>query len=103
MGTKKIRKVEKAQQKQVVKDVPAENYFYMCNGKVLRNLKELRDELNSMDEGSFRYHVNEQKNDFANWINDIMKDEELANEMKSCKDITQAKQKLDRRLQVLMR
>ena len=84
MVGKKIKKTAKKQTRvsTLLKDVPQENYFYVCNGKVLKNLKELRDELMQMDEGTFRYHVNEAKNDFSNWINDILKNKKLADDLR---------------------
>ena len=50
----------------------------MHNGTVIKNLYELLEGLKSMDENTFNYHVNDQKNDFCNWIMDIILDSKLA-------------------------
>jgi hypothetical protein len=54
------------------------HFFYVCNGTVLKNLDDLMSFLKSGDQGSFYYHVNEDKNDFSCWINDILKEKALS-------------------------
>jgi hypothetical protein len=63
-----------------------ENCFYVCNGRKLNDLDDLLDELSTIDEDSFRYHVNEEKNDFASWIKEVIKDKVLANQVSKTKD-----------------
>ena len=58
--------------------IKPEEHFRLSSGRVLKNLNELLNALKSMDEETFEFHVNEQKNDFGNWIKDVFKDEELA-------------------------
>ncbi|NQV09340.1 FAD-dependent oxidoreductase [Candidatus Woesearchaeota archaeon] len=53
--------------------------FYTKDGKVLKDISGLIKELKSMSYNSFNHHVNQEKNDFANWIRDIIKEEKLAN------------------------
>ncbi|KUK85886.1 MAG: hypothetical protein XE03_1845 [candidate division TA06 bacterium 34_109] len=55
-----------------------EQYFYLHNGIPLKCLAELIDQLVNMDEELFRYHVNENNNDFANWVRDVFGAKELA-------------------------
>ncbi len=52
--------------------------FYLVNGKRLSSLYELRDELKKIDRKTFSQHVNRHKNDFANWVRDIIGDDLLA-------------------------
>ncbi len=59
-----------------------EHYFYLNNGTPLKNLAELIDQLVSMDQELFSYHVNKDKNDFANWIRDEFGNKELARRIK---------------------
>ncbi|HLF55099.1 MAG TPA: DUF5752 family protein [Candidatus Nanoarchaeia archaeon] len=60
--------------------------FLLKGGRKIRNLHELVRELHRADEETFRYHVNEQKNDFANWIKDVLKDNVLATRVRNVKD-----------------
>jgi hypothetical protein len=54
-------------------------------GPVLANLRDLRDALASMDDVTFVYHVNEDKNDFANWVRDVLNDVELSRKLSRTK------------------
>jgi hypothetical protein len=59
-------------------DVPVEFVFYCNNGNILHNMNELASELRSMSDETYSYHANMEKNDFVNWVRDIIKDETLA-------------------------
>ena len=67
--------------KSYLADVPQEYVFWCCDGQILKNLKELRDAFAIMSEDTFAHHVNVEKNDFHNWVRDIIKDEVLASSM----------------------
>lgn len=49
-----------------------EKCFWMCTGQILANLAELVQVLEHMDENTFSYHVNQDRNDFSNWISDVL-------------------------------
>lgn len=59
-------------------NVPAENAFVLFNGPKINNLYELSEALENMKDTSFRHHVTGQKNDFSNWLRDVIGDNELA-------------------------
>ena len=61
------------------------HYFLLKDGRVLKNLKELKESYKDTDEETFRHHVNQDKNDFANWAKDVFKDTELAGKLKKAK------------------
>jgi hypothetical protein len=63
-----------------------ENYFYVANGSVLKDLNETLSEIKSMSPETFSHHVNQDKNDFANWIKDVLNDSALAKKISSVKD-----------------
>jgi hypothetical protein len=63
--------------------IKPENYFFLHNGKVLKNLHELTEELKHMDEETFAFHVNQEKNDFYNWIKDVIRDANLASKIEN--------------------
>ena len=70
--------------KELLNDVKSEHVFVLSNGKNLQNLKELYKELRKMDKKTFTYHVNEEKNDFYNWVRDIYKDKKLSDDLLEC-------------------
>lgn len=57
--------------------------FYLKNGGVLHTIEDLLVELEkncaSINLDNFYSHVNEEKNDYANWIEHVFKDKTLAN------------------------
>jgi hypothetical protein len=62
-------------------DAPQDQCFWVHNGPVLRNLRELRDALASeaVNDEQFKYHVGRgKKNDFASWVSGILHDESCA-------------------------
>ena len=71
----------KQEAKRLLADVPEEYVFRCCDGQILRNVKELGDTLNTMTDETYVFHANKEKNDFANWARDIIKDEMLAKDL----------------------
>lgn len=57
-----------------VLNLTPDKYFWTKDGKGLRNLTELLNELKVMPHETFHHHVNIGKNDFANWIADVLQD-----------------------------
>lgn len=57
---------------------PETKAFITANGEKLYSLKDLLEALERMDEPTFRYHVNSKKNDFQNWIREVLYDKRLA-------------------------
>jgi acetate kinase len=58
--------------------INSEHYFVLHGGKVLKDLDELVHFLRVVDKKTFEYHVNDSKNDFANWIRYVFKNRKLA-------------------------
>ncbi len=66
-----------------MKDVYHEWHFITHDGKPLKNVTELLSYVHALDEGTFRAFVNEEKNDFANWIGGAVGDKELADRVRN--------------------
>ncbi|MFC1691264.1 hypothetical protein ACFL0W_03720 [Nanoarchaeota archaeon] len=62
----------------VLNDVQDENAFYSADGSRLMNLKHLAEALDTMHEDTYISHANDQKNDFSNWIKEVIEEHELA-------------------------
>ena len=69
----------------ITTEIPVEKYFYVSDGTVIKNLKELPDALRNMSPEAFNSHVNEEKNDFYNWVNDVFEHASLARKIKTTK------------------
>jgi len=82
----------------VLSDVNPEHNFWVHDGRILKNIRELLYALKNMKKDVFNYHVNKEKNDFANWINDIIKDTKLAKDMSKTKGKKEIIKKISKRI-----
>ncbi|MFA5368169.1 MAG: hypothetical protein WC333_09845 [Dehalococcoidia bacterium] len=62
-------------------DVPDENAFWCCDGRVFTNMRELAEGLEAMSDETFLYHSNDEKHDFSNWLNEVIEDEKLGRDL----------------------
>ncbi len=74
----------------VLGKAPEEYTFHVNSGAKLKDLLDLADAFASMSEETFRHHVNEYKNDFATWIEDIFGDHQLARQVRASKNPIEA-------------
>jgi len=58
--------------------VPEQFIFYVKDGRILKNLNDLINSLDTMTDTVFSHHANCEKNDFSNWIRDIINEPELS-------------------------
>lgn len=77
--------------KNLVLDCGEECSFRLADGRTIRSLRELNNRLNDMEENTFNHHVNVERNDFAAWVKDVLKDEKLAEDLSKTKDRTVTK------------
>ena len=61
-----------------LRDIEADKRFFVNDGRALGNMNELMESLKDMDEETFNHHVNKEKNDFMNWVKDVVGDKVLA-------------------------
>ena len=85
-----MAKTLKQEEKRLLANVPEEYIFRCCDGQILRNMEELGDALNTMTHETYVFHANKEKNDFANWARDIIKDERLAKDLQKAPNRAQA-------------
>jgi transketolase len=63
---------------QILSPVPPHVTFKVANGEKVDSLQGLHHVLLAMDKETFSRHVNNGRNDFAQWVQDVHKDVELA-------------------------
>jgi len=60
----------------------SEHHFYAANGAVLKNIADLAHFFGSVDDETYRHHVQaregELSNDFSSWVRDVFGEHELA-------------------------
>ncbi len=91
----------KQEARRLLANVPEEYVFRCCTGHILHNMKELKEELETMPNESYAFHLNMEKNDFFNWVRDIIKDERLARDLQKSPNQAQAAKLVANRLSTL--
>jgi hypothetical protein len=91
----------KQQAQRLLGDVPQEQAFWVNDGCVVRNLKELNEEFKHMSNDIYIYHANGEKNDFATWIKDVYGDEVLAANLRAAMNKEQAARAVASRTNIL--
>jgi len=77
---------KKAVKTKLKKKLSEDHYFVLLGGHKIKNVKDLADALEMIDENHFKHHVNDKKNDFANWIRDVFEEFDLAEKVKTAKN-----------------
>jgi hypothetical protein len=62
--------------------VTEDKWFYFVGGRKAGSIEELEKVLPEIDDAEFVFHVNSGKNDFANWVEGVFNEKELASEMR---------------------
>ena len=68
-----------------MQDIGPKHYFYLKDGRILKDIFELREIFVNISEEVFNHHVNNERNDFSNWIRDVFDNKSLALEISQCK------------------
>jgi len=88
-------KISKTIAEERLADVPQEKRFWCSDGRVLKSLPELGVALKQMDEETFRHHSSESRNDFSNWVRDVIGDEKLSRDLLKSTTQAQAAKSID--------
>jgi hypothetical protein len=74
-------KLSKAMAETRLGDVAVEKQFFCQDGQVFKNLRQLEAALKDMSVGTYQHHVNASKNDFSNWVNQVIGDDKLSRDL----------------------
>jgi tetratricopeptide (TPR) repeat protein len=83
---------EKKEEKKVLKYelvLPLTEALNFSNGITITSLQELLDVMPNITGPTFKHHVNQNKNDIADWIRDKFKDNDLAEKIRQAKTNTE--------------
>ncbi|MFH1133572.1 MAG: hypothetical protein V1735_03715 [Nanoarchaeota archaeon] len=84
-----------------LRNVEAGKEFVVVDGAHLRNLDDLALLLEVIEDVEFQHHVTVQKNDFATWVQDVIKDVELADALLGMGSAEAMSQEVKRRIREL--
>lgn len=101
-STKKVapRKHAGKNAKRVLARAEGPQCFWVNDGQILADLVEFRNALEAMSSETFSYHVKDTRNDFADWIEYVLGDTELAGLLRGVKKPKQARTVVVRRLKI---
>jgi hypothetical protein len=68
--------------KKILGRAPEQYSFYLHDGRKLKSVFELIDELETMTDETFRKYVTETENHFANWVEHVFSEKSLADELR---------------------
>lgn len=71
--------------KRMLSNTSPERAFWVNNGPILRSIIELAGAAKKLTPQQFAHHVNNAKNDFAKWVEDVIRDSELAKKLRQVK------------------
>jgi hypothetical protein len=87
----------------ILADIDGDKRFFCQDGCVSKNLTELVDCLTNMTEEVFRHHVTPEKNDFSNWVRDVLGDDRLASDLNNVSSPSEARKIVAERVAYLQR
>ncbi len=73
--------------------------FWLKDGPVLKDMRELCQALKNMDDSIYNHHAAEDKNDFSCWVKDVLCDTECANDLLKVKDRHEAAKSVEKALE----
>ena len=82
-------------------DVLDDKRFWCHDSKVIKNLGELEEAFGNMSDETFRHHSGEDRNDFSNWVGDVVGDEKLARDLSEARSRIQAGKAISQRISFL--
>ena len=79
------RKIKSVPAKKTLVVASSHNSFWMNDGQILNTLVALTGALRGMEAAVYKYHTNNGRHDFANWVDDVLADVECAADLRKCK------------------
>ena len=73
------------QQQRGLNAISSNEFFILRGGRIIKDLYDLAHLMEEIDDETFKYHADGQKNDFAAWVKDVIKDYDLAKEILNAK------------------
>jgi hypothetical protein len=93
-------KTDKQNSKLLAK-VPEGYVFYCHDGSIFADINELAAGLATMSDETFAYHSNPDKQDFSNWVRDVIGDKQLSSDLAKATTRLQATEYVVARISLL--
>jgi hypothetical protein len=87
----------------ILGEAPVDKCFICRDGCLHRTLSDLENCLTHMDQSTFTHHVTSARNDFSNWVRDVMGDDVLADQLAKAKDRKESARAVKNRIAWLLK
>ena len=81
-----------------MEDIPMEKRFHFNDGSSAKNLKELKEKIETIPYDEFYRYVTPEENHLANWIDHVLRQHELARKVKAAGNIVETVEILNEEL-----
>jgi len=75
----------KLSKNKLLSNAPSDRVFWICDGRIIKNVFELLNALATMRDETYEYHIKRGGNDFARWIYDVFGAKKLASRLQNVK------------------
>jgi len=82
----------------VLNNVEESNRFWCNDGSALSNVHDLKAVLMKMSNEAYAHHVTSDKNDFSDWINNVIQDPKMAKDLSKSRNREIAARKVSDRI-----
>ena len=77
--------MKKEHAKKILGNVAPEQCFWVNKGPIVKNIRQLPTALRRMKTETFMHHVGKDKNDFSEWVKNVVGDTALASKVSKLK------------------
>ena len=98
-----MAKLTKDEAKRILSNTAPEKAFWVNNGPIVKSIIELTTAAKNLTIAQFMHHVNSAKNDFAKWVGEVIRDSELAQQLRRIKTKDQLAHIVTNRLRQLQK
>ena len=88
---KKAATKKSGKQAKLLVCAPDDKCFWTTDGQIIKNLEELKLAFGTMGDEVFLHHVTKEKNDFADWVEQVLEDKKCAQALRKSKKPATAK------------
>lgn len=82
-------------------EVEPELALWLANGTTAKSLAELASALKKMSAADYKEHVDTERNEIAEWVQEVLNDQELARSLRKAKSKMQAAQQIEKEIKTL--
>lgn len=93
-----MAKITRQDAERLLGNVPEEYSFKVHGGGNIGSMKELGEVLPGMSEESYAFHANTEKNDFSNWVREVIHDDKLSRDLSKSHSKSQASKRTTERI-----